>query len=317
MFSPITSAFELSGYLIGALICVIVLGDVVFNHALLRVPDGAWWFLLVLGFQSWASADGSDNRIISFVMLCATFTALSIYRARFAQYQIVIGSFINVLAALAVIDALFISPFIETPSYTRSALLHPNLVAALLLLGLPFGNLALVALGLLATQCRGAWLGVMVSVLVLYASQRTRWAMLAGAAVSSIGMWFMRPDTILWRFGVWLKALGLFALRPVTGWGPGTYMVASANPDAPHAHNAALTIMAEQGMLGVLAVGPFVLGIVRRLRVCADYRVWVALISFGVLNMVDDIWLSVSWPAILLGAVLFLISDEYHKTSLA
>ena len=66
------------------------------------------------------------------------------------------------------------------------------------------------------------------------------------------------------RFGVWREALRLFRSRPVTGTGPGTYDEVTYRLDGTtadpffrgngwHAHNVYLHVLAETGVLGLLA----------------------------------------------------------------
>jgi len=190
---------------------------------------------------------------------------------------------------------------------------HPNLLASLINLALPFAIIRLGAARRVATRVGYAlWLAAATGVL-FYTRSRAGWVAGATAAAVAVGwlLWQRRParwgDLAGWlrsTWRIWLLAalyLGLFAAlfafearpglsefstsggsvgelagrplfwsvawrdwvaHPLTGSGPRTYpyaymasVAATRGWVSPHAHNLYLNTLAEEGVLGVLALG--------------------------------------------------------------
>ncbi len=175
---------------------------------------------------------------------------------------------------------------------------NPNKVGGLLTVLLPLtGNylwLVVGGAGLLATGSRGAAMGMMASATANVLPGRKEQdldrllafiAVVFLAAITLCGM--IRPATIVNRWETWQEAAGLFIERPLTGWGPGCYTrLAVYEPGHPHADNWPLTVAAEMGFVG-LAVWCWVAVAVARMAARSPGRARLALVAFGVHNLVD------------------------------
>lgn len=197
--------------------------------------------------------------------------------------------------------------------------INPNMAASVLLLGLGYAPLPLVAAGLFATQSRGAIAGLFVSgALLLWPrlTLRRRWALLAAVGFGLTALISLRPETAWARVEHWSEALRLIAASPIIGWGTSAYMWVSSIPYQVHADSAPLTLLAEHG-LGVMAFIPLLVLAWRRWPQ-APLLVRLGLLAFALQNLVDDTWLY-PWPAILLGLNLGLLWELYgiRKTALA
>jgi putative inorganic carbon (hco3(-)) transporter len=167
------------------------------------------------------------------------------------------------------------------------------------------GGAALVAVAALALSLsRGSWLGAATGAVVLLATlplARRRLLLLAPIGVATVlalvalqpdipqlGVInerlrsFSNPTASPWddRPAIYREAWSQIQERPLTGFGPGGFMVASARPEsgvrtisAYHAHNVLLTVAAEAGLPAVLllvgftvSVGVVALRAIRRLR---------------------------------------------------
>ena len=242
------------------------------------------------------------------------------------------------LAAFILADAL---RFIPTPDQALAGevflggiirrpyvLSHPNSVVGWALL-LPFGPWTPIAV--LATQSRGALIGLAVALIAGYVPRRVAvWAALAGAVVFA-GAALLRPGTMLVRLDYWREGLQLFVARPLAGWGSGSYgaslhsdgaeasqMLVAAGGERtgmPHAHNALVTIAAEDGLLGLIVFGAMAAGVFSLVRRSTHPARW-GLLAFWVQQLVDDQWLH-PVTAVLLGlalaACLFERARETNK----
>lgn len=142
--------------------------------------------------------------------------------------------------------------------------------------------------GLALSMSRGAWIGASLGVLVLvvlHPGARRMLALLAGGALLMLAVgWLVLPaGGPLQAIGdraasianpsanpydvrplTWGEAMREFSRAPLLGNGPGSFSVRSAESPSTiqfyprrHAHNGALTVLAETGVLGLLTLGGF------------------------------------------------------------
>lgn len=147
------------------------------------------------------------------------------------------------------------------------------------------------SLGLLATGSRGALLGVSVA---FCAQKDVPWrAVAVGALLVGVALAFVRPSTTSNRLETWTEAAQLALERPVLGWGPGTYAELAVNePHHPHADSLALTVAAEQGLVGLLAWSVLAVAVARVCRGSSAPARW-GILAIGVHQLVD---FTVLWP---------------------
>jgi len=168
---------------------------------------------------------------------------------------------------------------------------NPNKVGGLLAVLLPLSSHSLWMLvgwaALLATESRGAIVGVLSSVAASARKQRLVVAILAVLAVTVV-LAMMRPRGTAQRWDYWWEATGLFIERPLTGWGAGCYplLTVTHGPLHPHAESFPLTVAAEQGLIGLAAWGWLVIG-AARLAARSESRARLGLLAFAVHNLVD------------------------------
>lgn len=136
------------------------------------------------------------------------------------------------------------------------------------------GAVPLVALALVFSTGRGAWLAALAMGLVLLATSRGAARMLAGIAVVAALAWIVSPglreqalpaltdaETNVGRIEIYKANLDIVAEHPVFGLGFGRYQKVARpyyerHPRADrrsHAHNNFLQIAAEAGLLGLAA----------------------------------------------------------------
>ena len=171
--------------------------------------------------------------------------------------------------------------------------------AGAVLLGLPRGRVVvaglavLAAIEILATGSRSGYLAAGVEgILIVGVAGRSgvravlralpRWAIalvIALAAVAGIALVgataarLFDASTLGERWSIWQSALTIWERSPVFGAGAGLwpYLRAAAYPPGspslvvPHAHNPAIQLLAETGIVGVLAVGLGIVLLVREL----------------------------------------------------
>ena len=215
-------------------------------------------------------------------MICA-FVLSGVIVSAYGIYQYITG----VTGAAAWLDS---DMFSGIGVRVFSTLDNPNMLAAYLLLVIPFsGACILVAkrpvLKLIFTGCfgvmllcmvltfaRGGWLGLVVAVAVFLVMLDRRFIILGIAAL--ILLYFTLPDVILDRFlsignvkdsstayrlSIWLGTIAMLRDYWFTGIGPGTtafnrvYPLYSYNTAAAqHAHNLYLQIMCDAGVSGII-----------------------------------------------------------------
>ncbi|MBI5950205.1 MAG: O-antigen ligase family protein [Chloroflexi bacterium] len=182
---------------------------------------------------------------------------------------------------------------------------HPNLKASWLLL-MTMSPVALI--GIIATQSRGALLGF-ISAVALRITPRRYYAIAFAACVVVMSLAAaVRPGTFFWRMDAWGEAFNIFLSNPLLGVGTGNYITYAAS-GMSIAHNAALTILAENGLIGLAVFAAWLIPVVvmvARSKSTAKY----SLLAFAVQQIVDDQWLH-PVSAILLGMVLALCIKPY------
>ena len=272
-----------------------------------ELPSGFPWntsavlgiLLLLSGLHS-----GDISRAAGFVTLLASFIVASSFKVKVKKYFLPVAV---LLTMFMVADAFRLTqtPDVSVTSnevfeyFRRPYLLeHPNVKAAWLLL-LSLSPVTLI--GVAIAQSRGALLGY-ITALAAYITPRRYYALafVAGVVVMSIAAAF-RPSTFFWRLDAWDEGLQIFLSHPLIGVGSGNYKNFSAS-GMPMAHNAALTIAAENGLIGLAAFAVWIIpvaGAVVRSKNIAKYN----LLAFAVQQIVDDQWLH-PISAILIGVVL-------------
>lgn len=138
----------------------------------------------------------------------------------------------------------------------RPSLINPNWIAGIMLVAAPFvGWVSFPAL--LATGSRGAILSMVVAfvALVIAPKLRSRKKVLFGIilllSLVTMAAMAVRPQTLLKRLETWQTACALWLGRPVTGHGPGASLLLLGQN---HADSLAVTILLEQGALGLFAL---------------------------------------------------------------
>lgn len=108
------------------------------------------------------------------------------------------------------------------------------------------------------------------------------------------------------RFPVWQDAFGAIAARPLLGWGPGGLPVsvealqaeqARLRPIASHAHNMALAVWVERGLVGLVGLAALFVALSLRVVQQRDRAAAVVLLGVVLLNTLD--------ATLLTGAVLY------------
>lgn len=104
------------------------------------------------------------------------------------------------------------------------------------------------------------------------------------ALLPVIGGWWASPGSYSYRLQFWGDALKGFWTKPIFGLGPGEYYTLNT---WPHAHNIALTMAAEGGIIGLVALGAFVWAVGRS---WPRFPVWAAALvaGFAVWSLVDE-----------------------------
>jgi len=174
---------------------------------------------------------------------------------------------------------------------------HPNIAAAWSLL-LPLG--AWTAITVVVTQSRGALVGLLTASVMRFVPRRYMVrTLIAGCAMIALAI-MLRPNTAFDRLTFWEEGTRLFLARPLTGWGSGSYresyktetpMNAITERTGMHtAHNALLTIAAENGIAGVVTFMGFAGSLALTVRRSDNPLKWGAL-AFAVQQIFDDQWL--------------------------
>jgi O-antigen ligase len=178
-----------------------------------------------------------------------------------------------------------------------------NIYASWLLLLYPAGWFPLIVSGLALTRSTSAMAGLAVAWL-------SRWPRVVVIGIPMICLLAvaLKPVAFQVRVSIWAEAIRLWSERPLFGWGTSAYYMSLTNDlgmvrstGLGHAHNALLTVAAENGAVGVAAMLWLV------------YRMWqqagsnVGLLAFGFHQLLDDTWLD-PLSAVLLG--LWIGSSE-------
>jgi hypothetical protein len=187
---------------------------------------------------------------------------------------------------------------------------HPNIMASQMLL-LPFGLWTIITV--LFTQSRGALFGMAPALILRFIPRPWLiWAALAGAALLFLAL-LIRPDTVFARVTIWNEGLQFFMARPLIGWGTGEYMISVIDPSSPmnsvarttnmlSAHNALITVAAENGLLGLVPFIGFLISLFRQAAKSSHPARW-GLLAFSIQQLFDDNWLD-PVTSILLGCSL-------------
>jgi len=177
---------------------------------------------------------------------------------------------------------------------------HPNVIATWMLL-LPLGWWSLIGVAL--TQSRAALVGLIVAAITKLPKEFRGYALLIGLTLVGLAT-LIRPGTMLSRLDYWREGTQLFLARPLAGWGSDSYRTSleSMLPDAramntttPRtgmntAHNAIITLAAENGLMGLIPFGFLIVGVARAVAKTNHPAKW-SLLAFAVQMLFDDLWL--------------------------
>ena len=105
---------------------------------------------------------------------------------------------------------------------------------------------------------RGALIGLAVGIIVfIYPYIKIKWAAIYAAPLM-VGLVWWRPATAMIRLHYWQKSLNAFVYHPTFGLGPGglgaRHIIAENNLWVTHAHNVLVTLMAENGITGLMGL---------------------------------------------------------------
>jgi O-antigen ligase len=251
---------------------------------------------------------GGIERAVGFVTILSSMITAKFILHRFPSIQIH-----RIMYGLAIALSLFILVdafrWIPTPdiamvpgeSYTAArrpyALEHPNVTASWLLL---LSLTPVSFMGIWFAQSRGALMGYMAALFRFIPKRFYLLAFIVGSLLlTAVG--FLRPGTFFGRTAIWQDALTMFLASPIYGHGTGTYLTLAGNGMAT-AHNAALTIAAENGVIGLLAFGAWIYHTATHVMRSTD-PLRFNLLAFTVQQIVDDQWLH-PINAVLIGVVL-------------
>jgi len=149
-----------------------------------------------------------------------------------------------------------------------------------------------------------------------------RLAVLVGAFLFTVAL-MLRPGTAFDRVNFWEEGTRFFLARPVTGWGSGSYRtsIIKSSPAADvmnavvfkrtgmhTAHNALITVAAENGLMGLVPFTGFALGLFSFARRSASPMKW-GVLAFAIQQLFDDQWLH-PVTSIILGFTLAMLVKE-------
>jgi len=281
------------------------------NHAL--VMDGVYALLLVLACGALAAPVARARLVRVFVAVAAT-------EASLAALQLALGPL-----------SLHLLGSAPRRAYAFGTLGVPNWVGALTAMALPAALLApsprrldavlaaLLVVGLAVAGSRGAWLaaiGTLLFVRVRSGEWRMTRPLLAGALLGALvvaatgGTAWHGPGSVSGRLLIWRATAEIIAAHPLLGVAPGGFagaypaalhaVMAQPGTHVPprptafvtHAHDLLLAIMAERGIVGLLAFIWFVTALMRvgRRRGHPDWTRTAAggtLVAFALYGMVD------------------------------
>jgi hypothetical protein len=269
---------------------------------------------LVLLIGALPSPHGSLNRGVGFVTLLSSVIVTAHLAAsssmamlkRSRSWLWMITTALTALTAIIIADAfgLFPTPDVamtsgETFGFIRRPYMleHPNVQACWLLL-LSLSPISLI--GVIFTQSRGALLGYLAACVRFVPKRFYMHALIAGTIIITAAA-LIRPHTFFGRVELWRDAVRIFIEHPFAGSGTGSY-TANTVTGMDTAHNAALTIAAENGLIGIAAFLAWLVALVlliARSTSAAKFHI----LAFSIQQLVDDQWLH-PVTAILLGAVI-------------
>jgi hypothetical protein len=273
-------------------------------------------FILLIGSFSHL---GSLDRFYYFVtFISATIVTFNLQRAGKWIHWLALGS-AWLITLIVLLDTFHLLPTPDVMGMQLGGLIrrpyfleHPNVVAATLLL-LPFGFWTVITI--ILTQSRGALFGLVPTMLIRYVPKRWRLWVLPAVAVVLLLALLVRPGTVIARVDFWQEGLRFFVARPLTGWGTGSYLSSLANPSdimnatvnyhrtGMHtAHNALITVAAENGLLGLVPLGGLLIALIRCCWRSRHPARW-GLLAFSIQQFFDDQWLH-PVVSILLGCCL-------------
>lgn len=318
--------------MISFLVCLAIIGVAIwllFRHGFPRSFPWRWAGLfstaLLVGSLS---PLGTIERWFLFTVLLAAFVIGCRIPRRILK-PVMIGAGI-LLAAFVAADALRIIPTPDVMVTDGEQLLgglirrpyvltHPNLAAAWSLL-LPFG--AWTVITILFTQSRGALIGILPALVMRFIPRRYMIPAIAAGALLFGGALALRPGTALDRLNFWTEGARLFAARPLMGWGSGSYRSSLLNPGAAAAmmnavtqrtgmhtaHNALITIAAENGLMGLIPFAGLGLGVFSYARRSSSPLKW-SVLAFAIQQCFDDQWLH-PITSIIIGLSLAMLQES-------
>jgi len=251
-----------------------------------------WWAVYILAIS--LARHGTQERLFYFMALVSTIIIVSRIRAMSERWDAV-GKWIALaLAVWLLLDAARIIPAPDViladdtigPLRRPYALEHPNNLAAWMLL-MPWGLWTPAAIVL--TQSRGALFGF-APALILRAVPR-RWLTIVcmiGAVLGIVALAF-RPGTVFARLDLWQDGIRLFLSSPIMGHGTGSY-AALGSYQLDTAHNAMITIAAENGLFGLIPMIWMLIAAGREIARSPHPAKW-GLMAFWIQQMFDDQWL--------------------------
>lgn len=204
------------------------------------------------------------------------------------------------------------------------AFYHPNLLGAWALL-LPLGLWTIIVI--IFSQSRAALAGlILVAILRFVPKRYLGLAALAGLGLL-VGALMIRPGSALGRFEFWNEGIRFFLARPLTGWGSSSYGVSLTSPagaamnqvvnfkrtEMQTAHNALITIAAENGILGLISFIGFGAGLARIVYNSQHPARW-GLAAFWFQQCFDDQWLH-PIGVILMGFVIWLCLSQVKNNN--
>jgi len=220
----------------------------------------------------------------------------------------------GLLHVLGLLAGSLVLLFALKTGLTRPSWINPNWIASIILMALPFSRLLVCIPALVLTGSRGALLALPVAAisLILYSYIREgsrptfvfTSAVLLGVISVSLVAVAARPATVLDRLETWRVACTLWLQHPLLGNGPGASIYLLREN---HADSLLVTVLLEQGALGLFAVVWSGVVIIRMCFSSPGTPARLALLAFGVHQLIDAT-LYMPGVAIVAGAALGLLT---------